>query len=116
MNMPNSFITLKTIARKALPRLMDELVFPNLCYRDFSDSFSEQGDTVQVRKPTVLTAKDFDAANGVDYEDIRESSVDVKLDRLATVDVAAGAVETAVNLGSEEALMRDFIDDFLSRL
>ena len=110
MNMPNSFITLKTIARKALPRLMDELVFPNLCYRDFSDSFSEQGDTVQVRKPTVLTAKDFDAANGVDYEDIRESSVDVKLDRLATVDVAAGAVETAVNLGSEEALMRDFIE------
>lgn len=108
--MANSFITLKTIARKALPRLMDELVFPNLIYRDYSDTFSELGDTVQVRKPVILSASEFDEANGVNYQDIKESSVDVKLDKLATVDVAAGAIESAVNLGSEEALMRDFIE------
>lgn len=108
--MANNFITLKTIARKALPRLMDELVFPNLIYRDYSDSFSELGDTVQVRKPVLLSASEFDETNGVNYQDIKESSVDVKLDKLATVDVAAGAIESAVSLGSEEALMRDFIE------
>ena len=108
--MGNSFITLKTIARKALPRLMDELVFPGLIYRDYADTFAEQGDTVQVRKPTVLTASEFDASRGVSYEDIKESCVDVTLDKLATVDVAAGAVESALNLNSEEALMRDFIE------
>ena len=108
--MANSFITLKTIARKALPRLMDELVFPNLIYRDYSDSFSELGDTVQVRKPVILSASEFDEVNGVNYQDIKESNVDVKLDKLATVDVAAGAIESAVSLGSEEALMRDFIE------
>ena len=108
--MANSFITLKTIARKALPRLMDELVFPNLVYRDYADSFSELGDTVQVRRPVLLSASEFDETNGVNYQDIKESSVDVKLDKLATVDVAAGAIESAVSLGSEEALERDFIE------
>ncbi|MBQ4451651.1 MAG: P22 coat protein [Clostridia bacterium] len=108
--MANTFITLKSIARRALPRLMDELVFPNLIYRDYSDAFSDLGDTVQVRKPALLTASDFDESQGVSYEDIREDSVEVKLDRLATVDVAAGAVETALSLNSEEKLMRDFIE------
>ena len=82
--MANNFLTLKTIARKALPRLMDELVFPNLVYRDYSDAFSELGDTVQVRKPVLLTATDFDEANGVNYQDIKESSVDVKLENMRT--------------------------------
>ena len=114
--MANTFLTLKSIARRALPRLMDELVFPGLIYRDYSDAFSDLGDTVQVRKPALLTASDFDESQGVNYEDIREDSVDVKLDRLATVDVAAGAVETALNLNSEEKLMRDFIEPAASAL
>ena len=114
--MANNFITLKTIARKALPRLMDELVFPNLVYRDYSDAFSDLGDTVQVRRPVLLTASEFDQISGVNYQDINESSVDVKLDKLATVDVAAGAVESAVNLGSEEALERDFIEPAIHAL
>ena len=114
--MANNFITLKTIARKALPRLMDELVFPNLVYRDYSDAFSDLGDTVQVRRPVLLTASEFDQVSGVNYQDINESSVDVKLDKLATVDVAAGAVESAVNLGSEEALERDFIEPAIHAL
>ena len=107
--MSNTFITLKQIARRALPHLIDELVFPTLVYRDFSEGFSDLGDTVQVRKPVILTANEFSEAQGVSYEDIKESSVDVKLDTLATVDVAAGALETAVSLGNEEALERDFI-------
>lgn len=108
--MGNEFISLKQIARKALPRLMDELVFPNLIYKDFSEAYSDLGDTVQVRKPGVLTAHEFDESTGVSYEDIKESTVDVKLDKLATVDVSASAIETAMQLGSEEALMRDFIE------
>ena len=88
---------------------MDELVFPALCSRDLSEDFGELGDTVQVRKPSRLEAREFDAVNGVDYQDIKEESVDVNLSTLATVDVAAGAVETAVSLNSEEALERDFI-------
>ena len=64
--MANTFITVKEFARAALPRLIEHLVFPNLIHKDFSDDFSaRRGDTVQVRKPVVLEAREFDPAAGV---------------------------------------------------
>jgi len=93
--MANTFVTLKTIARQALPALIDNLVMPNLIYRDFSEEFHDVGDTVQVRKPAVFTAEEFDAVNGVNWQDMREEGVDVKLDHIATVDARASAIESA---------------------
>ena len=37
--MANGFITVKEIARQTLPRLIENLVFPNLIHKDFSDDF-----------------------------------------------------------------------------
>ena len=105
--MANTFLTLKTIARQALPRLIDELVFPNLVYRDFSEDFHDMGDTVRVRRPVLLEAADFDASQGVSYQDIREDAVEVTLDHLATVDAAASAIETAVSI---DDLNRVFVE------
>lgn len=105
--MANEFLTLQSIARRALPRLVENLVFPNLCYRDFSETFTDLGDTIQVRKPNVLVAKDFDESGGVEYQDMKDSSVLVKLDKLATVDAKASAIETAVNI---DDLDRIFIE------
>ena len=105
--MANTFLTLKTIARQALPRLIDELVFPNLVYRDFSEDFHDMGDTVRVRKPVLLKAEDFDAGQGVSYQDLREDAVEVTLDHLATVDAAASAIETAVSI---DDLNRVFVE------
>ena len=93
--MANTFVTLKTIARQALPRLIDNLVFPNLVYRDFSEDFHDVGDTVQIRKPAVFTAEEFDAEAGVNWQDMNEEAVDVVLDHIATVDARASAVESA---------------------
>ena len=93
--MANTFVTLKTIARQALPRLIENLVFPNLVYRDFSEDFHDLGDTIRVRKPAILEAVDFDAEQGVNYQDLVEDAVEVKLDHLATVDACASAIETA---------------------
>ena len=105
--MANEFLTLQTIAREALPRLIENLVFPNLCYRDFSDTYSDLGDTIRIRKPVTLAAKMFDEASGVDYQDMQEGAVNVKLDKLATVDAKASAIETAVNI---DDLNRVFIE------
>ena len=106
--MANSFITIKDFARAALPRLMDHLVFPNLIHKDFSDDFAGmKGDTIQVRKPIVLEARDFDAESGVTAQDINESTVDVTLDRIATVDVGIEALQGATSL---DDLTRVFID------
>lgn len=105
--MANTFLTLKEIARNALPRLIDNLVFPNLVHRDFSDDFHDLGDTIRVRRPVILTAEDFDAQNGVNYQDIQEDAVEVKLDHLATVDATASAIETATSI---DDLNRVFIE------
>lgn len=105
--MGNTFITLQEIARQALPRLIENLVFPNLCYKDFSNAFAQKGDTIQVRKPVVLTASEFDASQGVTAQDMTEGTVAVKLDKIATVDVEASAIETAVNI---DDLNRVFVE------
>ena len=96
--MANTLITLKTIARQALPCLIDNLVFPNLCHRDFSEELHDVGDTVRVRRPTVFTAQEFDAEAGVDFQDMNEDAIDVVLDHIATVDARASAIETATGV------------------
>ena len=92
--MANQFLTIKEVARQALPRLIENLVFPNLVYKDYSDTFQKRGDEIQIRKPAKLEAKEFDAAKGVEMQDIDDSqTVTVKLDKIATVDVEISALE-----------------------
>lgn len=103
--MGNEFLTIKNIARRALPRLIENLVFPNLIYRDYSDTFEVgKGATIQVRKPVVLTASEFDESQGTTAQDVKETSVEVTLDKLATVDVEFGAIQRAVNVDSLDRL------------
>jgi len=104
--MSNTILTLQEIARQALPQLMENLVFPNLCHRDYAEDFHDLGDSVQIRKPPVFVAEDFNADTGVNYQDLAGESVNVALDHLATVDAHASAIESAVNL---EDLNRAFI-------
>lgn len=106
--MANKFVTIKELARLALPRLLENLVFPNLVYKDFSNDFQKKGDEIQIRKPVVLTATDFDASAGVTPQDIDDSqTVTVKLDKIATVDVDISALEGALNI---DDLSRQFIE------
>lgn len=105
--MANQFVTLKAIARQALPRLVDNLVFPNLIYRDFSEDYHDVGDTVQVRRPTMFTAEEFNESTGVNYQDMNENAVDVVLDHIATVDARASAIESAACI---DDLNRAFIE------
>lgn len=106
--MGNEFLTTKNIARQALPRLIENLVFPNLIYKDYSNDFvNGQGDTIRVRKPVVLTASEFNSAEGTTAQDVKETSVDVTLDKIATVDVEFSAIQKATNV---DDLKRLFIE------
>lgn len=107
--MPNTFITLQTIARRTLPRLRENLVMPMLCARDYNDTYSDLGDTIQIRKPVVYEAKDFTVGGTVTPQDIKEDSALVKLDKIATVDVDLNILEAANNW-SEDKLRREFIE------
>lgn len=107
--MANSFITVKNVARQALPILVDNLVMPMLVYRDYSDTFTDMGDTIQVKKPPIYEGKDFTVGSTVTLQDINEGSVDVVLDKIATVDIKLNAIEHATNM-SEAKLIEDFIN------
>lgn len=97
--MAHEFITVKNIARQVLPRLLENLVFPNLIHKDYSNDFVQgQGATIQVKKPVILEAKEFNEAEGVETQDVKEESVEVTLDKLATVDIEFGAIQRAVNV------------------
>ncbi len=103
--MSNTIVTLKEIARAALPHLQSNLVFPKLVHSDFSaDTNRKLGDTIRIRRPVNYVAKEFDAEAGVETQDVYEESVEVKLDRIATVDIEISAVDGAMSFDSVDRL------------
>lgn len=106
--MANNFLDLQVIARKSLERLIENLVFPNLVYKDFSEEFVPGvGTKIQVRKPIVLRADEFDEESGITPQSVAEKSVEVELDKIATVDVEFSALESATSI---DDLTRIFIE------
>jgi len=100
--------SVKQIARETLPRLIDNLVFPNLVYKDLSKAFTaKKGDTVGVRRPVKLDASEFNEAEGVNPIGFNGDMIDVKLDKIATVDMEISAIEAACDFDS---LTRLFIE------
>ena len=94
--MSNKFLTVQEIARAALPILHDNLVFPALTYRNSTSEYNKKGDVVQVRKPPMYTADEFDGE--INLQDVNEENVLVTLDKIADVSVELTAKEMALNL------------------
>jgi hypothetical protein len=94
----NQFLTTQEIARQSLLVLRENLVFPMLSYRDCADDFAKKGDTIQVKKPPVYEANEFDGS--ITVQDTVEDSVLVSLDKIADVSVEITAKEMALNLES----------------
>ena len=100
--MPKFELSTKQIAREALPRLMDNLVMPNLVYKEHIDgsASAKQGDIVSVRCPVFLQAEEFDEAEGVTPQYMQKNTIDIRLDHLATVDMQVDAIEAACDFDS----------------
>lgn len=109
----SNIISVKQIARETLPKLIDNLVFPNLVYRDCGEgAAARQGDSVLIRRPVKLAAEAFSSADGVTSQPIVEEAVEVKLDTLATVDAAISAWDAY----DDETIRRVFIEPAASAL
>lgn len=97
--MANQFIEVKEIARQLLPRLIENLVFPNLVYKDYSGDFVKgKGAKIQVKKPVAFKAEDFEQEKGTTPQDVVEDSVEVALDKFATVDVDFTSIQMVTNV------------------
>lgn len=101
--MANSMLTMQNIAREALPILEEQLVFPNLINKDYSNDFVKKGDTIQVKRPAVYVADEFDGSN-INLQDINPHPIYVKMDKIADVSVVITSSEMALE-------MHDFVND-----
>lgn len=96
--MPNTFLEVKNIATRALPILETNMVMGGLVVRDLDNTYSKRGDTIQVRKPAVFEAVEFDGDLSGEYQAATETSVDVKLDKILDVSVEVTSKEMTLSL------------------
>lgn len=95
--MPNTFLTPSIIAKEALLVLHNNLVAAGLVYRDYSEEFAKNGDTVTVRKPATFEAKSYNGST-IDKQTATEGSVAVKLDKHMDVSFAVTSKEMALKI------------------
>lgn len=99
--MANTFLTPKMIARQALATLYENMAMLPLVYTDLSQEWRTPraiGSTVDVRKPAVFVAKEFDRATGIELQDATESSIPVSLNKLADVSFAVTAEQLVLDI------------------
>ena len=98
--MANTFLTPDVIARQALATLYESLVMVPLVHTDHSREFTAQkvGNTVNVRKPAVFEAKDFNRATGIEIQSATEGQIPVVLDRIADVSFEVTSEELTLDI------------------
>jgi hypothetical protein len=101
----NVLLTPQAIARQVLLRLASTLNFGGLIYKDFSGEFQQVGDTIQVKKPAVFVANEFNGT--VVPQDMKETSVPVKLDIFGDITVKVSSKDLTLSI---ENFSRQFID------
>ena len=86
--MANTLLTPTLISKQALGFWQNSAMLPMLFNRAYETEFGGgSGDTITIRKQASLTASLFNRANGIQVEDVVESSVTVTVDNLYDVSV-----------------------------
>jgi len=94
--MPNTFLTVQEIGREILPLLKENLIMPMTVNRNYSQDFIGKGDTILVEKPAVFVADEFGST--INLQNISETSVTVKMDKIADVSFSITAKDLALSM------------------
>ena len=94
--MANTFLTPNIIANEALMVLENSMVMAGLVHRDYSKEFVNVGDTITIRKPAKLVAKNF--VGETSAQDITEGSATVKMDRFRDVTVNVSSKQMTLDI------------------
>ena len=107
--MPNTYLSPEAIAAETLVRLDDNLAATQLFYRDFEPEFNgavKIGDTIKIKKPVVVEAKEFDRNVGIEIQDVNVTSVDLTIEKHFDVSYSITTKELTLDLN-------DFAQDFI---
>lgn len=100
----NKFMTVQTIANQALVTLYESLVVRPLIHTDLTKQFTAGvGDTINVRKPAVFTAKKFNRATGIDIQTPSEDSIPIKLDNFLDTSFEVTSEQLALDISDFDA-------------
>ena len=94
--MANTILTPRIIATQAALLLQNNLVYRDLVNNDYSGEFAKVGDTVNVRKRNLLKSKNFDSE--IELQDIEETAIPVKLDRLRDISIPITSKEMTLDI------------------
>lgn len=95
--MANTFLTPQIIAVEALRLLTSNLVYRDLVHTDFSKEFQKVGDTVNVRKRNLIHSKNYNGST-ITVQDITETPVPVKLDRIRDTSVKVSSKDMTLSI------------------
>lgn len=98
--MANTFITPQVLANSALAALLETNVLISLVSRDYEADLTRRaiGDSVDIRIPGTFEAKRWTPGTEVTYQDVTETKVQVKLDKVHDVSVKANAIENTQSI------------------
>lgn len=96
--MANTVLTPQLVAREAMSVLVNNLVMGGLVYQGVSNDFAQGvGDTINVRKPGSIAARQF-AGSSVSQDNVSESSVPVALDHHMYVQIPVSSEELTMDI------------------
>lgn len=93
--MSNTNILIERLAKTSLALLKNNMVLTKMVSRDYEDDFVEPGDTVSIRKPVDYTVRTGEVAQ---VQDNVRGKVQVKVDKIAGVDMQFGAKELTLEV------------------
>lgn len=93
--MANTFLKAREIANAMLVRLEENLIMPMLSNRQYSDTFANKGDTIQIPRPVYGLAEDF--TSSISIQDIENTAVNVQMNKLVDYSVAVTSLEEAID-------------------
>lgn len=82
--MANAILTPDIIAKEALRRLDNNLVFAKMVKRDYAEEFVDVGDTIRIKKPLRFSVTDGAALS---IQDVEEGSTTLSIDKQRHVDI-----------------------------
>ena len=95
--MANTLLAPAIIAQESLMQLENNLVLGGLVNRNYSSEFvGGVGDTITIRKPNTFKVDEFDGT--IKTQDVTESGVPVKMDRLLDITFSVTSRDLAQNI------------------
>lgn len=110
--MANVFEKSAIVAKEALMRLTNTLVFGNLVYRDYEAEFRNIGDTVTIKTPSTFEAIEWNGSS-LTKQYINETGQSLQLNKIPDITIPMSSIDWTLNIEDwSEQVLQPVADAF----